>query len=346
MALIGMAISSNSRPESEDSDSTQSDNPTQVEAQPFDESDGAQATGEPGDSPSVTISTENGDVDVRFDPDGVARASSSDQSGEFDLPQGSDSSLRLNEDGQLEPVSPGELGSDDVGLTASPNGVDVNAPDNPLVELRPDGFQGGVSATELDGDQATPLTPDSGEVTLNDGTTISPIEAPGDGLIVVTGSVRNMPWTLIFATIAILALVSATTGYVLHRNRAEELYAATGYESSGRVDEDFEQFLARLAADPDPTRAIRLGFHAIEQGQGGLPIRRNEETPFEWHRRTSDLMPAVEGPLGEICDLFAKVRFAPGDATIVDRDQMILQLRRLRQVAHTPSPSRPSVLAN
>ena len=96
----------------------------------------------------------------------------------------------------------------------------------------------------------------------------------------------------------------------------------------------------RLAADPDPTRAIRLAFHAVEQGLSGLPVRRDEETPFEWHRRASDTVPAVEATLGRICDLYAKARFAPGRATEQDRRDMIADLRRLVGGTHTPQPPR------
>lgn len=344
MALVGMAVSSNEAPESDDGNGNGGTR-TRIESQPTTAADsGGGGDGVTADPPSVTISNERGDIELRFDPDGVARASTADQPAEFDLVPGTSAGVRLNEDGQLEPVPPAEIGEGDVGLTPSPSGVDVVAPGNPLVELRPDGELGGVSATEFDGETITSLTSSSGEVTLDDGTTISPVEAPADGFTVIVSEAGPMPWTWIFAGIAILALVSATTGYLLHRNRPEETLTTPVFDSTTRADEDFEQFLDRLAADPDPTRAIRLGFHAIEQGVGGLPIRRDEETPFEWHRRTSETMPAVEQPLGEVCDLFAKVRFAPGEATAADRDHMIDQLRRLLHVAHTPLPSNPAAV--
>jgi hypothetical protein len=342
MGLVGMAVSSSNGPASNEGDRSSGEQ-TQFETQPATDGDAAGgSSGQTVDPPTVTISSDRGDINVRFDPDGVARVSTTDRSGEFDLVPGTSSGVRLNEEGQLEPVPPAEIGEDDIGLTPSPEGVDVIAPGSPLVELRPDGELGGVSATEFDGEEARSLTPSSGEVTLDDGTTINPIEPPGEGFSIVAAESGPMPWTWIFAAIAILTVVSATTGYLLHRNRPDEVSSSPVFDGTTRVDEDFEQFLKRLAADPDPTRAIRLGFHAIEQGVGGLPIRREEETPFEWHRRTADTMPAVEQPLGAICDLFAKVRFAPGEASPADCDHMIDQLRQLLHVAHTPPPADPA----
>ena len=196
MALVGMAVSSSNAPESQDQERG-ADNPTQGESQPLTNPDTDADGGNDGltaDPPSVTISNERGDIELRFDPDGVARASTSDQDGEFDLVPGTSAGVRLNEEGRLEPVPPAEIGEGDIGLTPSSEGVDLLAPGNPLVELRPDGELGGVSATEFDGETATSLTSGTGEVALDDGTTISPIEAPGEGFTVIAGEPATMPW--------------------------------------------------------------------------------------------------------------------------------------------------------
>jgi hypothetical protein len=336
LALVGMALSSNPEPEQANTGPTQ---PTQVEPRELDDpaSPADDGDNDTADSPSVTISTERGDVDIRFDPGGVARASV-DGGTEFDLVQGTESGLRLDSDGRLEPVPPGQIEPDDLGLTPTGRGIDVLSPGNPVVELRPDGVTGGISATEFDGDNATTLTPNDGVVELNDGSTISPVEPPADGLLVAAPA-GPMPWRWIFTTIAALAVGSATIGYLLHRGYQEAELRVPMAPTTTRIDENFEQFLARLAADDDPTRAIRLGFHAVEQGLSGLPVRDENETPFEWHHRVANTVPTVDEPLGRICDLFAKARFAPGDATEDDRRRMIEEIRTLVTGVHTPAPT-------
>ncbi len=340
LVMVGLALSAAPRPEAgaqerpnEQADPL-SDNPLQP----------PEPAAETITEPSVTMTSQDGTIEIRFDADGVARASVEGQNGEFDLVPGTGSGVRLTSDGRLEPVPPGIIEPSDLGLTPTDQGVDVHAPGNPPVELRPDGRTGGVSATEFDGETVTPLTGPDGTVALNDGTTISPIELPGEVAAAIVAAPREMPWRWIVATIAALAIASALTGYLMHRNQGEPSTSVTttlDWATDGV--EDFEGFLERLAADPDPTRAIRLAFHAVEQGLSGLPVRRDEETPFEWHRRASDTVPAVESTLGRICDLYAKARFAPGRATEQDRRDMIDDLLRLVRGTHAPDPVDPNV---
>ena len=336
LVVVGLALSSAPRPESVEQEQPNEQAESRPDAPELPEPTADQS---PADPPSVTITSDNGSIEIRFDPDGVARASTENGDAEYDLVPGTSSGVRLGADGTLEPVPPGMIGPDDVGLTPTDQGVDVHAPDNPLVELRPDGRTGGVSATELSGETVTPLTGPDGTVSLNDGTTISPIELPGEGGLIVASDPREMPWRWIASVIAALAVASALSGYLLHRNHVEPSHSAgmtLDWATDG--DEDIDGFLDRLASDPDPTRAIRLAFHAVEQGLSGLPVRRDEETPFEWHRRSSETVPAVETILGRICDQYAKARFAPGRATDDDRQAMIADVRSLVHGAHTPQP--------
>ncbi len=344
LVMVGLALVSAPQPESGERSQPSPEPEPEPSPQPQPARTRSASTVE---APTVTISSEAGVIEVRFDPDGVARASVEGQDGEFDLVQGTGSGVRLTDDGgdgpRLEPVPPGVIGPDDLGLTPTDNGVDLHAPTNPLVELRPDGEFGGVSATQFDGTDVTTLSGEDGVVVLNDGTTIDPIEAPGsgDGILVAVDP-REMPWRWIFSAIAGVAIASALTGYLLHRNHVEPNFAVTqtlDWASDGT--EDIDGFLERLANDPDPTRAIRLAFNAVERGLSGLPVRREEETPFEWHRRASDTVPAVETTLGRICDLYAKARFAPGQATDEDRNSMIDHVRRLVHGTHTPQPAGP-----
>ena len=339
--MVGLALSAAPRPETGEQEQPSEQADPSPQNRPLPEPSAGQTEVDP---PSVTITTENGTIEVRFDPDGVARAGVDGQDGEFDLVPGTGSGVRLTPDGRLEPVPPGMIGPGDLGLTPADQGVDLHAPDNPPVELRPDGRTGGVSASQFDGEAVTPLTGPDGIVALDDGTTISPIELPAEGTATIVAARRELPWRWIATTIAALAVASALTGYLLHRSHVEPSFSVTttlDWATDGT--ENFEGFLDRLAADPDPTRAIRLAFHAVEQGLSGLPLRREEETPFEWHRRASDTVPAVESTLGRICDLYAKARFAPGQATEQDRSDMITHLRRLVHGAHTPQPTESNV---
>ncbi len=336
LVMVGLALSAAPRPEADQAQPSEQPGPDPRNLPPPEPS----ANQTSADPPSVTITGDDGSIVVRFDPDGVARASVEESDGEYDLVPGTSSGIRLTSDGTLEPVPPGIIGPDDLGLTPTDRGVDLLAPGNPTVELRPDGRAGGVSATEFDGDTVTPLTGLDGTVALNDGTTISPIELPGESTATVIAAPRTLPWRWIAATIGALAVASALTGYLLHRNHVEPTFSVTmtlDWATDGA--EDFDGFLDRLAADPDPTRAIRLAFHAVEQGLSGLPVRSETETPFEWHRRASDTVPAIETTLGRICDLYATARFAPGRATEQDRRDMIDHLQRLVHGTHTPRPA-------
>ena len=356
LIMIGLALSAEPPPETDDQ--ARGEGSSADQADPADDS--ASPTPPPPQTgteelstepPSVTISSGDATIEVRFDPDGVARVSAEGQDGEFDLVPGTGSGLLVSQDdnpdgdagGGLEPVPPGMLGPDDLGLTPTDRGVELNAPGNPPIELRPDGRLGGVSATEFDGDDVTSLDGDGGLVTLADGTTVNPIELPGDGTeVAIAVAARELPWRWIATTIAALAVASALTGYLLHRNHVEPALAATmSLDWAADGAEDLDGFLKRLAADPDPNRAIRLAFHAVEQGLSGLPMRAATETPFEWHRRVSETVPAVEHVLGEICDLYARARFAPGRATGDDRLEMIDHLRDLVHGTHTPQPTGP-----
>lgn len=350
LVIIGMALSAAPRPESseparpDEQADPSPDNPSPDNPSPPPEFDAAQSVAEP---PSVTMTSDDGTIEIRFDADGVARATVEGRDGEFDLVPGTGSGFRLTSDGRLEPVPAGMIEPDDLGLTPTGQGVAVDAPDNPTVELRPDGRTGGVSATEFDGDAVTQLTGPDGTVELRDGTTISPIELPGEEGSAIVAAARDMPWRWIVAAITALAVASALTGYLMHRRHVEpSMSVTTTLDWATDGTEDFEGFLERLAADPDPTRAIRLAFHAVEQGLSGLPVRRAEETPFEWHRRASDTIPAVESTLGRICDLYAKARFAPGQATEQDRYEMIDDLRQLVHGTHAPAPDATNVSAS
>lgn len=103
--------------------------------------------------------------------------------------------------------------------------------------------------------------------------------------------------------------------------------------------EAFEAFLAELAADPDPTHAIRLAFAYAEQGMGGLPSRQSDETPHEWLTRTGGASPELAATLSPLVDRYSDIRFGSHVATGAERDQALVELRALVSLAMSPAPA-------
>lgn len=100
--------------------------------------------------------------------------------------------------------------------------------------------------------------------------------------------------------------------------------------------EAFEAFLAELAADPDPTHAIRLAFAYAEQGMGTLPGRQSDETPYEWLTRTANSSPDAASALSPLVDRYSDIRFGSHVATGAERDQALVELRALVSLAMSP----------
>lgn len=251
------------------------------------------------------------------------------------------SAIRVDEDGSIELVPLDEVGPDDTLLVPADGGFDLVRPDGSRVEFRPDGENDGTTATEITADgQETELVPNpDGSVTLSDGTTVGPIDIAEDGgtFEQIVDRASDLPWPWVFGGIALLALLSIGTAFYLHRNRPDDQFDYSQFVTAGVPEDQFENFLALLLADTDATRAIRLGFYAAERGLGGLPPRRAEETPFEWHARVEHRRPELAHPLGPICDMFARVRFGSEAPTLADRDLMVEHLRELNAVANAAS---------
>jgi hypothetical protein len=287
------------------------------------------------DERRVTIAGENGDIIVTVDGDRTRlRPVGRDEAVEIDPDDLV--AVRLTEDGRLEVVPLDEVGPDDTVVTAADDGFDLRRPDGSLVEFRADGENGGITATEIGPDgTSTELKPDpDGSVTLSDGTTVGPIDSadrPGTFERIIDQT-RNLPWPWIALGLVLLALASIALAIHLHRRRPTDGLDLGQLASPGVPDDQFEGFLAGLAADPDRSRAIRIGFSVAERGLGGVPTRRADETPFEWHHRVEGDRPDLGPPIGIACDLFARARFAPGQASEADRRALIDALRRLHHL--------------
>ncbi len=349
LVLVGMATTATQQDSSNRGEETAGAGAAdRAEDQPVASADASDTDNEPV---TVTARTDRGDVDITFDVDGVARLSpTGGESGDtgvgptVDLVPGTEAGFTLSEDGRLEPVAPGQLGDDDVGFRSDREGVIVDVPGDTPILLRPNGAQGGVSASDVDLDYQTIPPDENGEVVLADGTTLTPIENPAPTQVAVLDS-DDLPWTWVFGTIATVAVISALTGYLLHRRRPEPLVTDAGFMVTAGVDtmsdSGFQQFLRELAADPDPARAVRLGFHAAEQGLGVLPPRKRSETPNEWAARVAGTRPELSAALTSLCDVFARARFGPEPVGHHDRATVIEQLSRLRSSGSHRSSGEP-----
>ncbi len=297
------------------------------------------ADGEP-----ILIGAADGPVRIELESNGdlVANQPSSDEAVTMDIDDLS--AIRIDENGDLEVVPLDEIGPDDTTLVPNGDGFDLVRPDGSRVEFRPDGENDGMTATEVSPDGETnELTPNpDGSVTLEDGTTVGPIDVAEDGgpIEQLLDQTSDLPWPWVFGAIAVLAALSIGTALYLHRNRPPAEFDYSRFAVAGVPEDQLEKFLAILTADSDPTRSIRLAFYAVERGMAGLPTRRADETPFEWLSRVEQLSPQMAKPLAPICDLFAMARFAPGQATLQDRDLMVEHLRELNWVAEQSAQQR------
>ncbi len=299
--------------------------------------------GEVGDVPGdaegaeITIVTDTGEIVVQLGEDGrpIRLTPVGDEGTPIDVDPDDLVGIRLGQDGQLEIVPLDEIGPDDTVVAPADGGFDLLRPDGSRVEFRADGENDGVTATEISPDgEATELVPNpDGSVTLSDGTTVGPIDIAEDGgaLERLIDRTRDLPWPWLVAALLLLIGGSVALALYLHRNRPDDGLDLSGLAGSGVSDGRFEQFLATLARDPNPSRAIRIGFSVAERGLGGTPPRRADETPFEWQARVAEHRPDAGALVGQICDLFARVRFAPGHASEADRQAMIAALQDLHR---------------
>lgn len=302
--------------------------------------------GDPGDvegeAKRITIAGENGDIIVELEDGRVGlRPVEGDEA--IDLEADDLVAIRLNEDGSLEVVPIDEIGPDDTVVTAADDGFDLERPDGSTVEFRADGENDGISATEIDpnGRSAELVPNQDGSVTLSDGTTVGPIDR-AEELGTFESFIERasgLPWRWIALGLVLLALACIALAYHLHRRRPGDEFDIGALIRPDVPDDQFEGFLARLADDRDPTRAVRIGFSVAERGLGGMPPRHDQETPFEWQARVESERPGFGPSVGTLCDLFARARFAPGHSTEDDRRTMIDTLRDLHRIDRSKGPA-------
>lgn len=310
----------------------------------FPEGQQTDPTGQP-----LIVETPNGPVRLELTGDGDLVANQPDPDSVVQVDPDDLVAIRVDENGDLEIVPLDQVGPDDTVLVPSDGGVDLVRPDGSRVEFRIDGENDGVTATEVTADgEEIELTPNpDGSITLEDGTTVGPIDFAEDGGAIerLLDQTADLPWPWVFGAIALLAVLSVATAIYLYKNQPNNEFDFGQLAATGVDVDEFEHFLTVLSDDPDPARAIRLAFYAAERGLGGLPPRRPDETPFEWHNRVEQVRPELAEPLGPICDRFAMVRFAPGHATSEDRNAVVARLRQLNMLAAGSAGPRHAAMA-
>ncbi|MGI9616222.1 MAG: DUF4129 domain-containing protein [Acidimicrobiales bacterium] len=293
-----------------------------------------------------------------------------------------DRGFRLTEDGDIEPanldaagqgqpvirsVDP-DLAEDSTGQPFS-SGIDVLHSDGSYTEARYVGLADGtgrspsllITRVDPNGIRA-PIAPGpDGRVALGDGVTlVVPVQADPDAPPIDAGaaSADNRATEgedrTAFDPARLLALLAVTAAagallYLLTRRRPREIdeepFGPNFVATSGVPEDRFDEFVAMLAADHDPARAIRLAFSAAERGTGGLPPRITTETPFEWTERVLVKQHHLAIPLRSLSDRFARTRFAAEEPTIADRDAAVADLVQLNRLAKSANVSDPVVVA-
>lgn len=297
----------------------------------------------------LIVETPEGPVRFELDGDGDLVVNQPDPASVVEVNPDDLVAIRVDEDGNLEVVPLDEIGPDDTVLVPADGGVDLVRPDGSRVEFRVDGENDGVTATEITTDgREVELEPNpDGSVTLEDGTTVGPIDFAEDGGAIerLLDQTADLPWPWVFGAIALLVLLSAGTALYLYKTRPDGAFDFSQLAATGVDVDEFEDFLTVLSTDEDPARAIRLAFYAVERGLAGLPPRRQDETPFEWHHRVQQERPDLAEPLASICDRFAMVRFAPGQTTTADRDMVVARLRQLHLLGGAASRQATDTMA-
>jgi len=237
------------------------------------------------------------------------------------------------------PIRPGEVAIGATGRT-----VEIITSSGDRFTIVADGDDPwGIDVARLDGTEQSAVLPGpDGIVDLGDDVTLHlPLGASAGGAArgpSLWDEATTPPWRWVI--VGVLAIAALGALWSLQRRpptRDQQVSSESPGPTMVPLDR-FDELVAMLANDPDPARAIRLAFHAAEQGMGELPARVSTETPFEWFQRIADQNASLGGPLGALCDRFATARFAPDRPTDSDRDATVADLVELHRLAQRLEP--------
>lgn len=309
------------------------------------------------DATRIVIMTENGAVELSLDGETVLG-----RDGEGDVqvlalrpdPDGDIVGFRVNDDGTFEPV---RIGEDTDGATLIvPNdqgGFDLVSPDGTRTSLDIDG-EGDLRAFDEDGNEVALAPNGAGGFDLGDGITgneanvngvqngepgnfdpNNPDEALPSNPNNQGGDTRINWRNIIIVTLGLLGLAGTVWWFfAMKPNRTTYLPpatapAGTGFGRTASAWELFEAYLSELAANPDPTQAIRLAYGYAEQGMGRLQPRDPEQTPQEWYRTVAMSEPEVARLLWPLTERYSAIRFGNHVATDAERHAALNELRAI-----------------
>lgn len=302
----------------------------------------------PFDATRIIIQTPDGAVEITTDgnrivgesPDGTAEVLRL-----VEDPNGDIIGFRVNEDGTFSPV---RATDDTEGATLLlPNGdgsFDLIKPDGTRVQV---GVQNGeVAAGEFGEDGFTPLPQnEDGSFQLDDDLFATPTDArPFDEEAAPAApsspsTPGAFPWRTILIALAAAAALGLGIWFFMRFSPKvsavgdvpiEQLFAAAPMvrrEPAADPWAAFEEYLAELLADPDPSQAVLLAFAYVEAGVGTVPARVSDETPYEWLRRIQAVDAEAAALVQPLLERYVAIRFGGHVAEDAERRRAVNDLR-------------------
>ncbi len=304
------------------------------------------------DNTRIIIQTEDGAIELSSNGE---RVIGQDGDGEYTVltarpdANGDIVGFRVNDDGTFEPIRPGEdTTGDTIIVPNAEGGFDLVRPDGTRTQLSVD-ENGNVAALDENGNPI-PLDRDgNGNYDLGGGltadeATVNEQDRPLDDQALPDSNSTGgggINWrNILIVLLGFVGLAGTVWWFFAMRPNATTYLppatvpAASGVAARGLSPwEAFEAYLSELAANPDPTQAIRLAYAYAEQGVGRLPARHGDQTPHEWHRSITPTDPEIAQALWPLTERYAATRFADHAATPAERDAALNELRSLVHMA-------------
>jgi len=289
-----------------------------------------------GDGLRESFDTDGDGRPDQYDFDGDGRADAFDTDGD-----GRPDAFDVDGDGRVDALDtdgdgrPDTLDADGDGRPDAPTAaVEPDAIDDPETQIdEPDD----PAAVDVNNDNAN----DDNDSDSRSGDDGSPFEALGPLLLVgiVVAVVAALAWAFFNRP--------ARTASKLNDEDEQDPFADP---AEAPVDYSVEinaldQLLWEVEQEPDPRRAIRRVYAALETGLGNPDMaRRRSETPGIYLNRILGRFDELQHPLGELTLLFEQARFSEHEITHEMRNraiQILVQVREHYSVAAAQAPPPP-----
>lgn len=138
-------------------------------------------------------------------------------------------------------------------------------------------------------------------------------------------------WPVLWATIAILAVVAAWVVFRLRRGASTPLLDDAEPTLAEEVAASIDDAIDDLEAEPDPRRAVIAAYARMEHAlrRSGL-ARAASETPFEYLRRILLGLGSRADAVTRLTDLFEQAKFSTHRIDGAMKDEAIGALRAIR----------------